>query len=84
MTQHNELTPYAEYPDWLSEWEKLAINLASLRRTFEIMSARTRELHELFDEVQFNLADTRALKIKLNSTAKKYGRSLFMTEHREL
>jgi hypothetical protein len=68
MTQHYELASYAEYKetsDWLTEREKLANGLESLRRTSERMAAKAQELHELCDKVHFNLADSQSLRIKL-------------------
>jgi hypothetical protein len=76
MAHHYEVLRYTEHRKmfvWLSETEKFLNNLESLRRTSLVMRERTRELKTVLEEIEFNLADTRSIRAKLNQTAIQVG-----------
>jgi hypothetical protein len=78
MVQQYELLRYTEHEKrfvWLSETEKFLNNLELLRRSSKVMSEKTRELNTLFEDIEFNLADSRLIQAKLNETAIQVGLS---------
>ena len=58
---------------WLVEQERVRNNIKTLHRISEELAAKREELNKLLAEMQLTRAETRSLRIMLNTTALKLG-----------